>query len=199
MTTILGTDIEDVDNVEVTAQQNTPNGAPSAKEGRLNVRKVPGVRTLVFGLLPGLALILAIAAGYLKWIDGTVRYSNSAGTEAVRAASDSTVAILTYGADTVEHDLNAAQSQLTGTFKESYTNLTHDVVIPGAKQKHISAKAKIAAAAPVSADDSHAVVLVFVDQTVTVGTDAPSDTASTVRVTLDKTAGRWLISQFDPI
>ena len=109
------------------------------------------------------------------------------------------LAILTYGADTVEHDLNAAQSQLTGTFKESYTNLTHDVVIPGAKQKHISAKAKIAAAAPVSADDSHAVVLVFVDQTVTVGTDAPSDTASTVRVTLDKTAGRWLISQFDPI
>ncbi|EUA23488.1 hypothetical protein I553_5098 [Mycobacterium xenopi 4042] len=39
----------------------------------------------------------------------------------------------------------------------------------------------------------------FVDQTVTVGNDAPTDTASTVRVTLDKVGGHWLISGFDPI
>jgi Mce-associated membrane protein len=40
---------------------------------------------------------------------------------------------------------------------------------------------------------------VYVDQTVTVGNDAPTDTASTVRVTMEKVGNRWLISSFDPI
>jgi Mce-associated membrane protein len=43
------------------------------------------------------------------------------------------------------------------------------------------------------------VVLLFVSQTVTVGQDAPTSSASNVRVTLDKRDGRWLISQFDPV
>ena len=34
----------------------------------------------------------------------------------------------------------------------------------------------------------------FVNQTITVGNDPPTDTASSVRVTLDKIGGRWLIS-----
>jgi Mce-associated membrane protein len=38
-----------------------------------------------------------------------------------------------------------------------------------------------------------------VDQTVTIGKDAPTNTASNVRVTLDKVDSRWLISQFDPV
>jgi Mce-associated membrane protein len=73
------------------------------------------------------------------------------------------------------------------------------VVIPGATQKQISAVATVPAAASVSATENHAVVLVFVNQTVTVGTGAPTDTASSVRVTLDKVADRWLISGFDPV
>jgi Mce-associated membrane protein len=38
-----------------------------------------------------------------------------------------------------------------------------------------------------------------VNQTVIIGQDAPTNTASSVRVTLDKVGGRWLISQFDPV
>jgi Mce-associated membrane protein len=72
-------------------------------------------------------------------------------------------------------------------------------VIPGAKQKQISAVATVPAMASVSADPRHAVVLVFVNQTVVVGQDAPTDTASSVRVTLDKVGDRWLISKFDPV
>ncbi|MDT7720920.1 MAG: Mce-associated rane protein, partial [Mycobacterium sp.] len=46
---------------------------------------------------------------------------------------------------------------------------------------------------------NHAVALLFVDQTVAVGNDAPTGTSSIVRVTMDKTGGRWLISAFDPV
>ncbi len=42
-------------------------------------------------------------------------------------------------------------------------------------------------------------MLVFVNQTVTVGNDAPTDTNSSVRVTLEKVGDRWLISEFDPV
>jgi Mce-associated membrane protein len=53
--------------------------------------------------------------------------------------------------------------------------------------------------ASVSADPKHAVVLVFVNQSVIVGADAPTSTASSVQVTLDKVGDRWLISKFDPV
>lgn len=84
----------------------------------------------------------------------------------------------------MDTDLGAARDRLTGEFKDSYTSLTHDVVIPGSKQKHISAVANVPAAASMSASADHAVVLVFVNQTVTVGNDPPTDTASNVRVTV---------------
>jgi Mce-associated membrane protein len=152
-----------------------------------------------FGVLPAVALILALGAGYLKWMDNSVRDSENARDASVQAAKDSTTALLSYKPDTVEQQLNAARDLLTGEFRDSYTSLTNDVVIPGAKQKQIAAVATVPAAASVSAKPNHAVVLVFVNQTVIVGQDAPTDTASSVRVTLDKVGDRWLISKFDPV
>ena len=156
-------------------------------------------KAVAYGLIPGLAFLLTSAAGYLKWQDGTAREARAAGVESVQAAIDSTVALLSYRPDTVEKDLDAAKGRLTGTFLNAYTSLTHEVVIPGAKQKQISAVATVPAAASSSATPTHAVVLLFVDQTVTVGQSTPTNTASSVRVTLDKVDGRWLISQFDPV
>ncbi|EUA27841.1 conserved Mce associated membrane domain protein [Mycobacterium intracellulare] len=37
------------------------------------------------------------------------------------------------------------------------------------------------------------------NQTIIIGQDAPTNTASTVRVTLDRVHGRWLIAGFDPV
>jgi Mce-associated membrane protein len=162
-------------------------------------RRVRWSRAIGYGLLPGLALLLASAAGFLKWQDVSARDAVMARTESVRAATDSTIALLSYRPYTVEKDLEAARGRLTGTFLNAYTSLTHDVVIPGAKQKQISAVATVPAAASTSATENHAVVLLFVNQTVIVGQDAPTSTASSVRVTLDKVGGRWLISQFDPV
>jgi Mce-associated membrane protein len=156
-------------------------------------------RVVAYGVLPALALILTLGAGYLKWREFAARDSQSARIESVHAATDSTIAMLSYRPDTVERDLAAARDRLSGSLKDSYTVLTHDVVIPGSRQKQISATATVPAAASVSASDTHAVVLVFVDQTISMGTDPPSNTASRVRVTVDKVGGRWLVAGFDPI
>jgi Mce-associated membrane protein len=154
---------------------------------------------LLVAVLPALALLLALGVGYLKWLDGTARESQAAAEQSIRAASDSTVAILSYQPETVDRDLQAAADRLTGSFRAQYTQLVSDVVAPGAKQQHISAVATVPAAASVSATGNHAVVLVFVDQTTTIGNDAPTQSTSSVRVTLENVDGQWLISQFDPV
>jgi Mce-associated membrane protein len=154
---------------------------------------------LLVVVLPVLALILALGVGYLKWLDGTARESRAAAEQSIRAASDSTIAILSYKPETVDRDLKAAADRLAEPFRQQYTQLVNDVVAPGAKQQHITAVATVPAAASVLATGKHAVVLVFVDQTTTIGNDAPTQSTSSVRVSLEKVDGRWLISQFDPV
>jgi Mce-associated membrane protein len=162
-------------------------------------KRVVWRRALVFGLLPGLAMLLAGGVGYLKWQKITLSETQTARIESVQVATESTIKILSYNPDTVDNDLAAARDQLTGTFRDAYTHLTHDVVIPGAKQKKISAVATVPTAASISASPNRAAVIVFVNQTIVEGNNPPSSTASTVRVTLDKHDNRWLISDFTPI
>jgi len=156
-------------------------------------------RVLTYGVLPAIALLLALAAGYLKWVAGSADDLTQARAESVLAAREDAVALLSYKADSVDKDLGAARERLTGEFKDAYTDLTRQVVIPGAKEKHINAVAKVNSAAPVSVTPDHAVTLLFVDQTVTIGDGAPTDTQPVIRVTLDKVNGRWLVSHFDPV
>ena len=172
-------------------------------------RKIHWSRVFAYGVLPALALLLALAAGFSRWEyissdNGVVppvasEQHPSPATESMNAAKDSTIKMLSYKPDTVDQELNAARDLLTGEFRDSYTSLINDVVIPGAQQKQISAVASVPAVASVSADSKHAVVLIFVNQTVVVGQDPPSDTASSVRVKLEKTDDRWLISEFEPV
>ena len=146
-------------------------------------------RVVACGLLPALALILATGAAYLKWQVSSAQLSRTAAVQSRQAATESMIAMLSYRPETVDKDLLSAGNRMTGKFRDDYTRLINDIVIPGAKQKKISAVAKVAAAASVSATENHAVVLAFVDQTVTIGDDPPTDSASTVRVTLDKVNG----------
>jgi Mce-associated membrane protein len=156
-------------------------------------------RLVAFGVLPLLAVLLAGGAGFFKWQYTCARNDGNTRVDSVQAARNSTIAMLSYQPDKVDQQLGAARNLLTGPFRDSYTSLTHDVVIPGAKQKRISATASVPAAASVSGNWHHAVALLFVNQTVVMGTDAPTDTASSVRVTLDKIDGHWLISGFEPV
>ncbi|MGW0161700.1 hypothetical protein ACWDUN_20555 [Mycobacterium sp. NPDC003323] len=158
------------------------------------------LRTLIARTgVPALILCLSAGTGYVTWQNIEQQRDADAATESVRAATDTTAALLTYQPDTVEKDLEAARDRLTGQFLDSYTTLTRDVVIPGAQEKQIAATATVPAAAPVSASSDHAVVLVFVNQTVTVGADAPTSSTSSVRVSLNRVDDRWLVSGFDPI
>ncbi|MCV7321318.1 hypothetical protein H7K00_19055 [Mycolicibacterium confluentis] len=179
---------DDADSVEGTAV------AESSASGSSTFGKL-----VAFALLPAVALLLAAAAGFLKWQDDSVRTAEVAAIESTQVAKDSTVKMLSYKPDTVEQDLGAAQDLLTGGFKESYAALINDTVIPGAKEQKISAVASVPAVASISAEADRAEALVFVNQTVIIGDGAPTATASSVKVTLEKVGDRWLVSGFDPV
>lgn len=183
-----------------TTPEPDDDDAAEPTAGRERVRTpIRWSRVLAFTVLPGIALLLAVAAGYFKW-DVSNTDVGAAAAESVRAASDDAVAMLSYTPESADKDLGAARDRLTGEFKDAYTALTRQVVIPGAKEKRIAAAAKVTAASSVSATANHAVVLLFVNQTVTIGDGGtPTDTQPVIRVVLDKVDGRWLVSHFDPV
>ena len=185
---------DELDNeVEVDAAETTDAASAAGR------RRVAWANVAVYGLLPAAILALGGAAGYLQWKDVSLAQSDTAKKESTKAATDGTIALLSYKPETVDKDLEAAKKYMTGNFLNSYTSLTRDVVIPGSKQKKISAVATVPAAAWTKATPDRAVVMLFVDQTMIIGDSAPTSTASSVRVTLDKVEGHWLISQFDPM
>lgn len=155
-------------------------------------------RVLAFGVLPALALVLAISAGVLKWQVNEARQDDAARAESLQAARDTVTVMLTYEPAKIDEQLAQARDLLTGPFRDTYITMTNDIVIPGAKQKGITAVAAVPGAAIESVDKNRAVTMLYVNQKVSVGGQMPTDNLSTVRVTLDKVGGRWLVSQFEP-
>lgn len=197
--TTLEDDIDTGASHEEIVEEPTESAEDTGKQATAEPRRIPWSRVVAFGVLPALALLVALGAGYLRWVVGSTDELAQARTDSVRAASEDATALLSYKADSADKDLSAAKERLTGEFKEAYGALIHEVVIPGAKEKHISSAAKVSAASSISASANHAVALLFVNQTVTVGDGAPTDTQPVIKVTLDKVDGRWLVSRFDPV
>jgi Mce-associated membrane protein len=152
----------------------------------------------------GLVLAVVAAAALGGWQAVKGRELDNADSAAARQTVLDTVRsavpkLLSYTPDNVDTTLNATKSLLTGNFRDSYSSLVDSVVIPEAKQKNITAVAQVPAAAVESLTTDKASMIVFINQQVTVPPAAPTTTASSVRVGLQKINGAWLIDAFDAI
>ncbi|MGE2836893.1 hypothetical protein [Mycobacterium sp. SMC-4] len=180
--------VEAAENAEATAGE--PDG----------VKERPWTRVLAYVVLPLLVLAAASGVGFLKVRTETAASpTNGASAEAVVAATEGTVKMLSYRSGHVQEDLTAASERMTGGFRDEFTTLITEVVIPGAEEKQISAVATVPAAALVSADGDRAQVLVYINQTTTVGAEPPTDTRSSAHVEMAKVGSSWLIAGFEPI
>ncbi len=125
---------------------------------------------------------------------------DAAADQAVRAASDGAVALLSYSSDTLDRDVANATPHLTGDFLDYYNKFTSEVVGPAVRQKHLTQKAVVIRAAVSQLHPQSAVVLVYIDETTTSAEKKdPLKTPTIVRVTLAKVNGSWLISKLDPV
>jgi Mce-associated membrane protein len=124
---------------------------------------------------------------------------DAAAQRAIRAASEGAVAALSYSSENMDRDFARARSHLTGDFLAYYDKFTKAVVIPTVQQKQLAQTATVVRAAVSELGPNSAVVLVFLNETTT-GKDKPQPliTPSSVRITLTKVNGSWLISKLDP-
>ncbi|OBB79383.1 hypothetical protein A5760_20865 [Mycobacterium colombiense] len=192
----------DESNSDESAESATPTDTEAeaetdgAKRSALRERLY---RLIVFTALPLLTIGVGSAAGFFKFVGDTAAATQQARIEATGVARDGTVALFQYQASSVDRDLEAARSRLTGEFRDEYTKLINDVAIPGAKHYQVSTLVNVRAVAVIQAAPTHVQTLVFVNQNVTVGTTPPTDTSFAAKVSLDKVDGHWLISGFEPI
>jgi Mce-associated membrane protein len=124
---------------------------------------------------------------------------DAAAQRAIRAASDGAVAVLSYSSDSLDRDFANAKSDLTGDFLAYYNKFSQEIVAPAVRGKHLSQTASVVRAAVSELHPDSAVVLVFLNETTTTKDKAqPLTTPSSVRITLTKVNGSWLISKLDP-
>ena len=162
-----------------------------------------GRRWRPFVVLPAALLAAsAIAAGLVFWfLFRPDQLTNAdAQQQVIAAAKEGTEAVLSYSPDNLDQSLATAKSHLTGGFLDEYSRFTDEVVRPAVSQRGVKTEANVARAAVSEMDPGRAQVLVFVNQ-VTTSRERPSPALATssVMVTMVRSDGRWLISEFKPV
>lgn len=148
-------------------------------------------------------LLLASASSAAALYFGMYRVDHGiagASTTVIDAASEGSVALLSYAPDSLDKDFADARSRLTGDFLTYYSEFADKFVAPASKQKDIRATATVVRAAPITVQADTAEVLVYLNQATTSRDNPePAQAASAVKVGLTKLDGKWLISSFNPI
>lgn len=193
------------DSIEKQESKDSEPKAQTKPKPKRNVLRGAGEGVRNHWAAVSLAIALVAAAGLTAWMFFSVykpdqQTNDAAMQSAVKAASDGTVALLSYSPDSLDKDFATAKSKLTGSFLSYYTQFTEQIVAPAAKQKAVKTQAAVVRAAVSEIRPESAVVLVFINQT-TESKDRPdaSFINSAVRVTMQKSDGGWLISSFDPV
>ena len=194
------TEPADIDEAESAAEAESadqPGDAAAPRRARQGFGRYVGAILVAAALL-----ISAGVAGWLYYYQYRPDQQTNAAAESVAldAAKNGTIALLSYSPDSLDKDFAAAKSNLTGDFLSYYTKFTEQIVTPAAKEKQVKTAASVVRAAVSEIHPDSAVALVFINQ-VTTSKENPDGAfaASSVKVSLQKADGRWLISAFDPV
>jgi len=199
-------DVEPTEGVEI--DTSTDSTEDSAKPDTSDDKDTGEVRRRVTAIpvIPLVLLLALLASGGLAgWLFFTQyrpdqQTDDAVAQTVVNAARDGTVALLSYKPESLDQDFAAAKSHLSGDFLNYYNDFTKQVVTPAAKTKGVTTTAQVVGAAASELHPDSATVLVFVNQvTTSKERPDPSMASSTVKVSLTKINGQWLITKFDPV
>lgn len=183
------------DSVDHDSADQTDRDESSAPPARRRVKVVPVVLIVLLLLSGGTATWL-----YFKQYRPDKQTDASVASAVANAASDGTVALLSYSPESLDKDFANAKTHLSGDFLSYYNQFTEQIVAPAAKQKSLKTNARVLGAAVQELHPNSAVVLVLVDQSTTSkDTPDPAMASSSVLVSLTRVNGAWLITKFDPV
>jgi Mce-associated membrane protein len=175
--------------------RSRPPSESRPRRGERNVKLSPMILVLLTLLSGGVATWL-----YFQWYRPDQQTDPNVARTVVNAASDGTVALLSYSPESLDKDFATARSHLSGDFLSYYKEFTEQIVAPAAKEKSLKTTARVMRAALSELHPDSAVVLVFVDQSTTSkDSPDPSMAASSVLVSMTRVSGNWLITKFSPV
>lgn len=138
-------------------------------------------------------------AGYFYFVyRPDLQTDDAAARQAITAASDGAVVLLSYTPDTLNRDFTNAKSRVTEDYLAYYQRFADQIVGPASQAGRVATKASVVKAAVSELHPNSAVVLVFLKQKTT-SKDRPDPvvTSSSVQITLTKVNGSWLIDKLD--
>lgn len=160
-------------------------------------------RQLRLAVVAAVSLLAICAAALAAVAAGRVSHRHAldrARENAVAAATTGVATVLSYDYRHLSSDFSKAESLLTARFRKDYDKTTAAGVKPLAAKYKARSSAQVTAAGSVSTGLDRAVVLVFVDQTVTNSQlAAPRLDRSRIDVRLVRQGDRWLIDGLSPI
>lgn len=150
---------------------------------------------------------LGVAVAVVAVLTGALAYSaqnysevEQARTEAIVAAKDAVVPLLSYNYRTIDRQVSSTQGLLTGKFKDDYAALVRSQIIGTSKAQAVSIQTEVVSASIESGSASQVVVFMFVNQQSEVaGAAQPALTGSRLRLTMQHVGGRWLVSDLQPV
>lgn len=166
--------------------------------------RLPRFRRKVNKLVAALTIITLATSGTAVWLYfksylPSQQTDSEVAQAAITAASDGTVAMLSYSYTNLDRDFGNARKHLAGDFATYYDKVSRQTIGPAAKEKVMTATARVTQAAVSQLHPDSASVLVFVNQTTTTKDNPdPMIGASSALVGLTLIDGRWMITKFDP-
>jgi len=147
-------------------------------------------------VLAVLAAVTVALAGLVASRVSAVNADEGPRGDIVGAATGAVASVLSYDYRHLDSDFARAQGLLTPKFRKQYDDTTAKGVRPLATKYKAISSADVSAAGVVETGSDRAVVLVFVNQTVTnTQLTAPRLDRSRIKVTLVRSHGRWLIDK----
>ena len=196
------TALEDPESPADITDAPSPRDAPPSTRvaiSRLTDRCLANWRSVLVAALVVAVLELAAGVFFFQYRPDR-QIDDAAARGAIQAASDGAVAVVSYSSDSLDRDFAKAKSDLTGDFLAYYDKFSQEIVAPAVRGKHLTQTAAVVRAAVSELHPDSAIVLVFLNETTT-SKDKPEPltTPSSVRITLTKVNGSWLISKLDPV
>jgi Mce-associated membrane protein len=141
------------------------------------------------------------AAGYFYFVyRSDVQTDDAARHQAIKAASDGAVALLSYSPDTLTRDFNNAKSRVTDSYLPYYQQFAEKIVGISAMRGQVTTTATVLKAAVSELHPNSAVVLAFVKlKTTSKDKPDPVITSSSLKVALTRVNGSWLIENFEAV
>lgn len=145
------------------------------------------------------ASLLLVAAAVLALLARQGDQVETARREAIASAERRLPTLLTYRHDHLDHDLDRAVAQTTGSFHDDYEQLVSETVRPAAERRKVDTTAAVSGVGVVRTEDARVVVLAFLTQSTVTAGSAPVVRGSRVEATMVRVGDDWLIGDLEPV